>query len=138
MVCACRTLKDEEEEVTLMQSPDIAAFILSPLGLTLLALLALMALACVLLTVLVVSQGASQRALVARAETANKLLVQIRERLVFTEIQVPAQRKVVGDQRPAEQPRAASEKRVARESRVAPKKASNAGQRTDIFHSVDI
>ncbi len=113
-----------------MQTTDIAGvqqgleFFQSPVGLAVLLLIALMMLACVLLTILVVSLGASQRALAARAETANRLLAQIRERLIVNEAKLPLPHK-----------------RAADEQRVPPKRAaraSRAGDRTDVFKAVDI
>ncbi len=115
----------------------------SPLGLAVLLLIALMILSCVLLTILVVSLGASQRSLVSRAETANKLLLQIRERLMMVDSQLPAPRRRVISEPPKPPPRR-QPKRATRTGNktdmfesVEPKRASRAGDKTDVLESVE-
>lgn len=83
-----------------MQNTDAAiqqglAFLQTGMGLATVVVVALLALVCVLLTVLVVSQGASQRTLVARADSANRALLQIRESLANTNQPLPVKRKPV-------------------------------------------
>lgn len=62
------------------------------MGLTMLLVVALLILVCVLLTVLVVSLSATQRTLVADAESANRLLLQIRECLESDDYPMPMRR----------------------------------------------
>ena len=89
-----------------MQNSDTAAltlsleFFQSGMGLTLLLLIALLVLVCVLLTVLVVSSGATQRTLIAQLDSANKLLVYIHESLARTDNQLPARRRLMAAAEP--------------------------------------
>jgi hypothetical protein len=70
-------------------------FFQTGMGLAMLSLVALLVLACVLLTVLVVSLGATQRTLVASAESSNKLLGQIRESLATADNPLPIRHRPV-------------------------------------------
>ena len=71
------------------------AFMQTGMGLAMLLLVSLMVVVCVLLTVLVVSMGATQRTLVAHADSANRALLQIRESLASTNHLLPNRRKPV-------------------------------------------
>jgi len=71
------------------------AFLQTGMGLAMLLLVALMLVMCVLLTVLVVSMGTTQRALIAHADSANRALLKIRESLASTENPLPNRRKPV-------------------------------------------
>ncbi|MDH3715786.1 MAG: hypothetical protein OET44_18275 [Gammaproteobacteria bacterium] len=71
------------------------AFFQTGMGLAMLSLVALLLLVCVLLTVLVVSLGPTQRTLVASAETANKLLAQIRDSLAAADNPLPIRHRPV-------------------------------------------
>jgi len=118
------------------------AFLQTGMGLAMLLLVALLVVVCVLLTVLVVSMGATQRTLVAHADSANRALLQIRESLASADHLLPNRRKPVIKEPnlPLRRVAGGPETPKSRESNkpvVRPTRSARSDARTDVHASAE-
>lgn len=117
------------------------AFVQTPMGLGMLLLAALLVVMCVLLTVLVVSLGSAQRTLVAQADSANKVLSQIRNSLASADRPFPIRHKAVIHEPDLPMRRVAGSepprKRESGKRSVRPARSARNDSRTDVYVSAD-